>query len=148
MDSTKKYIQETGYWSNWRDNNRDKIKETNIKNREYKRQWAQKQRQNNIQYRLKENIRSRINLTLKNKSNSSEELLGCPIKEYIVYLEQQFDQNMSWENYGTYWEIDHIKPISTFDLTNEQEIKKCFNYKNTKPLSINENRKKRNKEHF
>ena len=87
-------------------------------------------------------------MALKNKSNSSEELLGCPIEEYIVYLEQHFNQNMTWENYGIYWEIDHTKPISSFDLTKEQEIKKCFNYKNTKPLSINENRQKGNKEHF
>ena len=145
LDKTKQYIEETGYWAKWRENNRDKIKETNSKNKEYKRQWAQNQRQNNIQYRLKENIRSRINLALKNKSNSSEELLGYSIKKYIIYLEKQFDENMNWENYGTYWEIDHIKPISLFDLENEQEIKKCFNYKNTKPLSINENRKKGNK---
>jgi hypothetical protein len=55
---------------------------------------------------------------------------------------------MNWKNYGTYWEIDHIKPISLFDLTKKQEIKKCFNYKNTKPLSINENRQKENKEYF
>jgi hypothetical protein len=145
LDRTKKYIEETGYWAKWRENNRDKIKETNLKNKEYKRQWAQNQRQNNIQYRLKENIRSRINLALKNKSNSSEKLLGCSIEEYIVYLEQQFDQNMNWENYGKYWEIDHKKPISTFDLTKKQEIKECFNYKNTQPLSIDENRKKGNK---
>ncbi len=148
LDRTKKYIKETGYWAKWRENNRDKIKEINQNTKEYKRQWAQKQRKENIQYRLKENIRSRINLSLKNKSNSSKELLGCPIEKYIVYLEKQFDQNMTWENYGTYWEIDHIKPISTFDLTNEQEIKKCFNYQNTKPLSINENRQKGNKEHI
>jgi hypothetical protein len=147
---TKKYIKETGYWAKWRENNRDKIKETNVKNREYKRQWAQNQRQNNIQYRLKENIRSRINLALKNKSNSSEELLGCPIEEYVVYLEQQFDSKMNWGNYGKnkYWEIDHTKPISTFDLSNEEEVKKCFNYLNTKPLSVNENRKKGNKEYI
>jgi hypothetical protein len=89
-------------------------------------------------------------LALKNKSNSSEELLGCPIEEYVVYLEQQFDSKMNWGNYGKnkYWEIDHTKPISTFDLSNEEEVKKCFNYLNTKPLSVNENRKKGNKEYI
>jgi hypothetical protein len=148
LDRTKKYIKETEYWVKWRENNRDKIKETNLKNKEYKRQWAQNQRKNNIQYRLKENIRTRINLALKNKSNSSKELLGCSIEDYILYLEKHFNQNMTWENYGTYWEIDHIQPISSFDLTQEKEVKKCFNYKNTIPLSINENRKKRNKKHF
>ena len=138
LNRTKKYIEETGYWAKWRENNRDKIKETNAKNKEYKRQWAQSQRQNNIQYRLKENIRSRINLALKNKSNSSEELLGCPIEEYIVYLEQHFNQNMTWENYGKdkYWEIDHIQPLSK---------EGSFHYTNTRPYPISENRSKGNK---
>ena len=52
---------------------------------------------------------------------------------------------MNWENYGTYWEIDHIKPIEMFDFTNENEIQECWNYKNLQPLTINENRTKRYK---
>ena len=145
LTSTKKYHDINDYYSFWRDKNRDKIKEYNQQNKEYKRQWAQNQRQNNIQYKLKENIRSRIYQSLQNKSDSSEMLLGCSIEEYIVYLEQQFDKNMNWNNYGTYWEIDHINPISKFNLTDVNEIKICFNYKNTRPLSIDENRKKGDK---
>ena len=148
LEYTKKYISDTNYWESWRENNRDKIKLSNQKHKEYKRQWAQDQRQNNIQFRLKENIRSRIYLSLISKTDTSEEYLGCSIEEYIVYLEGKFDSNMNWDNYGEYWEIDHIQPISTFDLTQKDEIKKCFNYKNTQPLQVNENRKKGNKKHI
>ena len=49
---------------------------------------------------------------------------------------------MNWDNYGSYWEIDHIKPVNTFDLSKEKEILECFNYKNTRPLSVVENRKR------
>lgn len=145
LTASKKYQIENNYYSIWRDENRDKIKKYNTQNQEYKRNWAQTQRQTNIQFRLKENIRSRIYLALQFRKDSSEEILGCSIEEYIVYLEQQFDKNMSWDNYGIYWEIDHINPISKFDLTNVNEVKICFNYKNTQPLSINENRKKGDK---
>jgi hypothetical protein len=53
---------------------------------------------------------------------------------------------MSWENHGKFgWHIDHIKPISSFDLTNENEQLECFNYKNMQPLWWNENLSKGNK---
>jgi len=51
---------------------------------------------------------------------------------------------MSWGNYGE-WHIDHIKPISSFDLTNEYELKKAFHYSNTQPLLAKENLSKGNK---
>jgi hypothetical protein len=65
--------------------------------------------------------------------------------EYFTYLEQQFDSNMNWNNYGEYWEIDHIKPIDSFDLTVEENIYQCFHYSNTRPLNKTENKAKSNK---
>jgi hypothetical protein len=53
-------------------------------------------------------------------------------------------EDMSFDNYGN-WEIDHIIPVSSFDLSNENELRKCFNYNNTQPLWKNENRSKSNK---
>jgi hypothetical protein len=46
---------------------------------------------------------------------------------------------MSWKNRGTYWHIDHIKPCSSFDLTNQEEIYKCYNWRNLRPLEKTEN---------
>jgi hypothetical protein len=106
----------------WVEDNREII---NTKRRE---KWA-----NNPEHRLKSNIRTRIYKSLQNKSESSFHLLGCKIDEYILYLEKQFDENMTWNNYGSYWEIDHIEPLVKGG---------GFHYTNTQPLSIIENRKK------
>ena len=52
---------------------------------------------------------------------------------------------MTLENYGKTWHIDHVYPCSKFDLTKEEEIAKCFSWKNLRPLRISKNRKKYNK---
>lgn len=67
--------------------------------------------------------------------------LGIPIQEYIKYLEERFRDGMTWENFGEYWEIDHINPLRPkgIVLTNEQ-IKERLNYRNTQPLTKKENR--------
>lgn len=78
------------------------------------------------------------------KKVSSRKLLGCSINEFKLYLESRFKKNMTWDNYGK-WHIDHIKPISKFDLTIEEEQKKCFHFTNLQPLWALDNIRKSNK---
>jgi hypothetical protein len=52
---------------------------------------------------------------------------------------------MTWLNHGQIWEIDHIKPCSSFDLTDLEQQKQCFHYTNLQPLFKTENRQKSNK---
>ena len=67
-------------------------------------------------------------------------------KELKEHLEKQFKEGMSWENYGFYgWHIDHILPLSSFDLTKAEEQKKAFHYTNLQPLSAKENLQKYSK---
>ena len=47
---------------------------------------------------------------------------------------------MTWENHGTYWDIDHVIPICKWDLNNQEEIDICFNWKNLSPLKCEINR--------
>lgn len=90
-------------------------------------------------FRLDCNLRSRIRKSVVTKSNSSYKLLGVSMNEYCVYIEKQFDEGMSWENYGAEWHIDHIIPINNYNLLEEQEQSKAFNWRNTRPLFVNEN---------
>jgi hypothetical protein len=52
---------------------------------------------------------------------------------------------MTKNNYGTFWNIDHIVPCSSFDLKNDDELLKCFNYTNSQPLTVEDNLKKGSK---
>lgn len=49
---------------------------------------------------------------------------------------------MSWDNYGEYWEIDHIIPKSQFDFTSYNDIgfQICWSLMNLRPLTVSENR--------
>jgi hypothetical protein len=127
--------------SEWRDNNREYVRKSRAN-------YMKEYRKKSPTYRLRENIGHYIRQALIDsipKSGTYKKYLGCSITEYRQYLEKLFKPEMTWENYGIYWEIDHIKAISNFDLTNEEEILKAFCYLNTQPLSIKENRQKSNK---
>ena len=119
--------------------------ENRKKRNEYIRNYKAKKRLNDKSFVLYENLRKRIWKCLKNKSNSSKDILGCDIEHYLNWINHTMSEHMSWENYGTYWNIDHLIPISTFDLSNPNEVKKAFNWKNTWAMIASENFSKKNK---
>lgn len=86
-----------------------------------------------INSRISLNLRKRLNKCVKSKCIKTFDLLGCNITCFINYLESKFTTGMTWENYGD-WHIDHIKPCSSFDLTDIEQQKICFNYTNLQPL--------------
>lgn len=92
-------------------------------------------------------IRSAVRLGLRGirKSASTETLLGCSFEALRQHLESQFEPWMNWSNYGRgegCWSIDHIVPVSAFDLTNPEQQKLCFHYSNHRPMRHVDNRKK------
>ena len=138
-----------------RDNNILYWKERYFKNKEYYNNYSKnyyqenkeelnkkclerfnKRYQNDKIFRLSQSIRKRTydGLKGKYKSKKTEELLGCTFKELKIYIEIQFKSEMSWNNWGEIWELDHILPITSFNLNNENEQLKCFNYINLQPL--------------
>jgi len=93
---------------------------------------------------IRNSIRHNTN-GLRRKNSKTEIILGCSIPDFIKHLELQFIETMTWKNYGNgrgKWNIDHIIPISKFDLTEEKQIKAAFNYKNCRPMWAIDNIKK------
>jgi len=107
---------------------------------------------NDIQFRLSHNLRTRTSAAIrgynKKKAGSSVTDLGCTLAEFIVHLENQFAAQMSWDNYGhgkDCWTIDHIKPLSRFDLSIREEFLEAAHYTNLSPMWFLDNIKKGNK---
>lgn len=97
------------------------------------------------QYKLIVSMRVRLNKAIKNnqKAGSAIKDLGCSVEHFKKYIESMFynhitfDIPMIWENYGKgygKWNLDHIRPLHVFDLTNREELLKACHYTNLQPL--------------
>jgi hypothetical protein len=109
-------------------------------------QYQMNKRRVDLNFRILDNLRSRLHDALHgySKSDKTLKLIGCNTEQLIKHLETQFKSGMSWSNYGK-WHIDHIIPCSHFDLSKSKEQRKCFHYTNLQPLWAEENRQKLNK---
>lgn len=99
-----------------------------------------------LQEHLADRIRTLIRNSLRRiglrKDTKTAILLGCSTAEFKEHLERLFVEGMSWENYGNgkgKWNIDHILPLYTFDLSDRDEQLKAFHYTNCRPLWALEN---------
>lgn len=119
-------------------------KEAKLARNRYQEWWK---RILNVEYNIKKNIRIRLNKALKGsfKNSSAWISAGCSESFLRQHLISQFTGNMTWDSYGKTWELDHIIPLSFFDLTKESHIKISCHYSNLKPISRMDNIKKGNK---
>lgn len=101
---------------------------------------------NDLNFKLSLSIRTALTRSLvKNKSYKQvERYLGCTISQFKKYLEAQFQLGMGWDNYGE-WHIDHIIPLSKFNLSNPDSQKIACHFSNLQPLWAVDNLKKGNK---
>jgi hypothetical protein len=79
------------------------------------------------------------------KSGSTYELLGCTWEHLRWHIEVQFDEKMTWENHGSYWHLDHIIPLDSFDLSEPAQQRRACHWKNLQPLEAKENIRKKNR---
>jgi hypothetical protein len=162
----KQYREEHSEWKKaydkkYAEENWDKIYEYKRKHRqdniehynELHRQYARKRRKGDVQFKLASNIRGRISKLIKrgDKSQHSFELVGCTVEELKLWLESGFEEGMSWDNWGKSkigeckWQIDHIIPVTWFDLSDSEQQKRCFHYTNLQPMWWLDNIRKGNR---
>ncbi len=149
----KFYKENKTYFQEYNNENKTKQKEYFKKRHKDNREYYIEYKKKNIDKiriydtnRIKNNVQAKLSKYLRitlyrlltktkiNKSNSAIKLLGCSVDDFKQYLETQFLPEMTWDNHGKVWEIDHIKPCFTFDLSLEEQQKECFNYINMRPL--------------
>ncbi|MGN6314620.1 MAG: hypothetical protein ACTHMO_12800 [Rhodanobacteraceae bacterium] len=102
-------------------------------------------------WRLRKRISNRVRRCLRGelKRSSISQSLEYTISELRSHLERQFLRGMSWENMGE-WHIDHIVPLSAFDITTEDSdgFKRAWALSNLRPLWAAENLKKSSARNF
>lgn len=144
LQKNKEYKERRVDW--YRDYNQEYYKENKedikkgVKERHYKRL------KEDIGYRLLQRCRTRIYQALKGqiKSKRTRKLIGCSVEKLKQHLESQFQEGMSWDNYGE-WHVDHIRPCAMFDFTRAEDQLECFHYTNLQPLWAEDNQRKSDK---
>jgi hypothetical protein len=121
----------------WTKNNRDTVNN-----------YIKSKKRENSLFKVELNIRSRLTQYLKQKNitkrNKTYNIVGIDINGLKKYIEDQFENGMTWENYGVYgWHIDHKIPLCS--ANNETELLKLFHYTNLQPLWAEDNLKKNGK---
>lgn len=114
----------------------------------YYRESKNARYKNDLQFKLAAVLRSRIQKFLQSsgKSGSVVRDLGCTVSKLKSHIESQFQEGMSWSNWSQNgWHIDHIKPLSSFDLTDRSQFLQACSYKNMRPLWAKENLSKGSK---
>jgi hypothetical protein len=103
-------------------------------------------RKQDITYQFTNAVRHRLwkilNAAKAKKFWRTFTLLGCDVHGLMRHLESQFKHGMTLANYGTLWEVDHIRPCSSFDLKRPDHQQQCFHYTNLQPLLIPYTRQK------
>jgi len=112
------------------------------KSRLYYKNRFHKKFRNDIAYRLRHNLGTRIFKYIKGmKSEKGKDkiagIIGCSLNELKQHLEKQFTEGMTWDNYGNgknKWSVDHIIPLCKFDYNNKEDFIKAMHYTNIQPL--------------
>jgi len=123
------------YNNQWRKNNLEHV-------REYDRNNTRKIR-SCPKARLWKNVTSRISTNRKKNNYLTRtigELIGCDKETFYDHIEKQFAKDMSWNNYGKYWELDHM--FDLYKVKTADEFAEANHYTNLRPYPVKDNRRK------
>jgi hypothetical protein len=139
------------YKNEWRKKNPEKTKEAlkkwyNNTGKEWKKQYETNNKDsinqrdkdkyhNDPVYRNKKILRTRLLSTINGTRKYTKILEKLHIEHGVLlnWLEYQFSDDMSWENQGEYWGIDHIIPIDYFVKNNLNEDESIHHWSNLRP---------------
>lgn len=114
--------------ANWYQENKPKIRE------KYTERYA-----NDKCFKIHRLLKGRLSNKIE-KIKTTKDYVGTSFENVAKWLEYNFTDDMTWENHGIVWDIDHVIPVSRWDLTDEKQTDACFNWKNLSPLDSIKNR--------
>ena len=124
-----------------REYDKNRYKSRKEEKKKYNKIYNSNRRILDMNYKIRQNLRSRLRQAIRKnwKAGSAIRDLGCSVEFLQDYLSLQFKPGMNWTNYGE-WEIDHIKPLSSVNLSDKCQFLEVVNYKNLRPLWKEDNR--------
>lgn len=112
---------------------------------EWKKEYNKQKRQTDIQFLIKSRLRCLLYNSVRLYGNGANiqksKKYGLDWKEICEYLESIKPNDFEDNKYH----IDHIIPVSSFDLSKKEEVKKAFDKSNLQWLTAEENIRKSNK---
>lgn len=124
---------------------RDYAKKNKVPLNEKKKSYNKIRRQTDIQFLIKSRLRcliyNSVKLYGKGATVEKSRKYGLNLKEISLHLDKQKPKDFKERLYH----IDHIKPLSSFDLSIPKEVGKAFDKENLQWLPAEENIKKSNK---
>lgn len=138
----------------WVDKNIEKVREIKRKNKKkhllkYRNaaKLSQREKRKDPHYRICRAVSKAVWQTIKNgkEGKSWKEILKFSAEEFFSHMESKFKDGMSWENYGSYWQVDHVKPLSWFDLSDPDQFFLAWELSNLQPLKTFDNLSKGNR---
>jgi hypothetical protein len=137
----KEYLKECS--KNYRIENKEELKkrasqyriEHKKERNEYCNSYQKARKETDPCFKLKTILRDRLSKAIRgnSKKGSAVRDLGCSIEEFKLYIEDQFYFGMSWNNYGSEWQIDHIIPFKDINVLDEEQLKMVLSYTNLRP---------------
>jgi len=134
----------------WLENNKDRVKELQAnwyqRNKSHVREKYKARYHSDAEFKLNSLVRKRILYAIKTTDKSEKPLayLGTDANTVCNWLEYCFNDNMTWDNHGTYWHIDHVIPTSLHDCKDATQVKLVFSWMNLMPITAEQNMTKKN----
>jgi len=134
-EKNREHLRE--YHKQWREENRDDLNE-------YKRVYEKTKKDSDPSYKLACYTRTAIYTCLKerniDKYKNTFDYLPYTLEDLIEHIESQFQEDMTWDNYGE-WHVDHIKPMNSFNFESPEDepFQECWSLDNLQPLWAKDN---------
>lgn len=127
----------------YKEANKERIRQYNIDNADKIKLYNKQRYEKN---KLGKLVSNAINCSLKGAKAGRhwEDLVPYTLEQLRQHIESQFIPPMSWDNYGTYWELDHIIPQNLFNFNSpeDKDFQVCWSLANLRPLEKSLNRQR------
>ena len=111
--------------------------------KEQRNAYEKQKRKTDLNFKLASYMRNRLYKAYKSqkvmKTTKFFDLLGCSLEFFKKWIFHPLYGEMTLENYGKIWCLDHCYPLSKTNLSDKNDVYKSTNWINLRPMYIKDN---------